>query len=511
MKKLVTLLFALSFTMVAFSKEKPAKKVPEKGYEIKVKIKGFNQPEAYLAYYFGDKQYIKDTAKVVNGEFVFKNAETALPGGIYLVVVPPKNNYFELLIDNDQTFSVSTDTLDLVGQVVITGCKENEIFYEDVHFLADQRKEVESLNKQIAATKDSAVIKPLQQKIKGIDEEVKSRRLKLIADNPDLLYAHVLLSLQELEIPEAPVNEKGEKDPNFQFFWYRNHFFDQLDLSDPRMLRTPIYNQKVSTYMDKLTVKQPDSMMKAVDYLVGKAMKNEETFQYLVVSLLNKYAVESKVMGMDALYVHMVEKYYMSGLATWADPENLKKMEERALALSPTLLGRPAPNFSVQNLSGQWVNMQSIKADYLVVYFWDYDCGHCKQVTPKLAKAFDEFKNYNVKLLTVSINGDVDVWKTKLKDMGLDTVANVMNCQDHARAGGFNGKYDIRSTPRLFVLDADKKIVAKQIDVLTMRRILNNGLGIQTFEEAEKEAAEKAARGEIDEYADHPEEGENSH
>lgn len=460
-----------------------------KGYEIKIKVKGFQQKEAYLAYYFGDKQYIKDTAQVTNGEFVFSDPETRLPGGIYLVVLPPKNNYFELMVDADQHFSFSTDTTDLAQKAVVTGCKENEVFYEDVRFLASQRKIADDLNAKIKATADTALQAQYKKELQAVDEKVKARRKQIMTEHPDLFYSKVLEALKEPEIPEAPLTAEGKPDQNFQFQYYRSHFFDYFDLGDPRLLRTPMYNQKVTTYLDRLTVKQPDSISKAADYLIGMGKDNSETFQYLVVSILNKYA-ESKVMGMDGVYVHMVEKYYMTGLATWTDPENLQKMVDRAQKLSPTLVGRPAKDFYAFNTQGGVTRMSEQKADWLIVYFWDYDCSHCKKVTPALAEAIKEFATYpNVKLMTISINGDVNVWKTKLKEYGLDGLANTVNTQDHTRIGGFQGNYDILSTPRIFVLDKEKKVYAKQIDVATLKKILNHELGIKTFEESEAEEA----------------------
>jgi hypothetical protein len=60
------------------------------GFEIKITVKGIKDTTCQFAYYFGDKQYIKDSARVdKNGVLTFKGEET-LPGGIYLAVMPNK-------------------------------------------------------------------------------------------------------------------------------------------------------------------------------------------------------------------------------------------------------------------------------------------------------------------------------------------------------------------------------------------------------------------------------------
>jgi len=103
------------------------------------------------------------------------------------------------------------------------------------------------------------------------------------------------------------------------------------------------------------------------------------------------------------------------------------------------------------------------------LYFWDYDCGHCKRKTPQLAEVYQTYKDKNVALYTVSINGAVSEWKKSLRKYGLEGI----NVQDHERKTGFDAIYDIRSTPRLFVLDKDKKILAKHIDVDQLVEILD--------------------------------------
>src|SRR3954468_7014147 len=73
------------------------------GYDLHFKIQGLKDSLCYLANYYGDKQYLKDSVKAdANGNVNFKGSEN-LPGGIYLFVFPNKT-YFELLIDKQQKF-----------------------------------------------------------------------------------------------------------------------------------------------------------------------------------------------------------------------------------------------------------------------------------------------------------------------------------------------------------------------------------------------------------------------
>ena len=439
----------------------------QEGHKIEVHIEGFDQDKAYLAYYYWDKQYIQDTAKVADGKFVFEGPDR-LDQGVYMVVLPPTNTYFEILMGEDQEFIIRTDTVDLAGNIVVEESQENTLFYKNIHLLAQKRREIEALQKELSAPdiEDSKKAE-LNQKIQDINSEVVEGRNQIMEGEDAPLYGALLRAMREPQIPEAPVDENGVKDSTFAFRYYKAHYFDQLPLSDYRLAKTPVYHNKINTYLSKLTYQHPDSIIKSIDFMVDQTRGNPDAFQTVVGNLLNKYA-GSKIMGMDAVYVHMVETYYLTGEAFWADPEQVKKMEERALAISPTLIGRKAPNLTMQDSLGQYQTLYNVEGEYTLLYFWDYDCGHCQKETPKLAEAHKRWADKGVALYTVSINGSLEEWKKSIRKYGLSDI----NVQDHERKTGFDAVYDIRSTPRLFILDKDKIIKAKHISVEQLDEIL---------------------------------------
>ena len=65
-------------------------------------------------------------------------------------------------------------------------------------------------------------------------------------------------------------------------------------------------------------------------------MNNDQIFQYVVNYITSTYE-RSKIMGMDAVFVHMVEKYYMTNQCDWINEEQLKKIVERAEKIAPDI------------------------------------------------------------------------------------------------------------------------------------------------------------------------------
>src|SRR5437764_6527992 len=135
--------------------------------------------------------------------------------------------------------------------------------------------------------------------MKAVDKGVIDYKLNYIKEHPNTLLAKVFQASQEPDVPEAPKLENGQKDSTFAFRYYKEHYFDGFDFADDRLLRTPVYHSKISTYLKTLTLQMPDSIIRVADFLVEKAKPNKETYKYMVWFITNTYET-SNIMGMDA-------------------------------------------------------------------------------------------------------------------------------------------------------------------------------------------------------------------
>ena len=444
----------------------------DKDYEISLNIPNAGADTVYLAYYLGSKQFLKDTAINNNGTYTFKG-DTSLPGGLYLVVIPPKNKYFDFVVNRDQHFSISADTSDFAGTIQIEGSQENEVFYDHIRYLGAQREKATELNQQMQGlAEDSKQLDDLQHELKALNESVMKERDELPNKYPNLLGVKILKGSDRPQIPEAP---EGAPD-DFRYQYYKAHFFDMVDLGDGRLTRTPIMEPKIEEYLEKLVIQNPDSLIKEVDYIITTAMKDDDAFKFYTSYLLNKYAEKAnEIMGMDAVYLHIVEKYYATNQAWWVDPDALAEIIAKAEKLSPIIIGRKGNDFTVKDVNGANQSVFGVEADWLILYFWDYDCGRCKKVTPQLAELFPKYKSQGVELFTVSINGSDEDWKAKLQEYGLLDAGGI-HTADPGRVSGFDRLYNINSTPKIFILDKDKIIRYKWIGVEQLVEILDREL-----------------------------------
>ena len=441
------------------------------GFSIKVKITGLKDTSCYLANYYGEKQYIKDTAKVdANGRFEFKG-DDALPGGIYLVVMPNKK-YFEIIVDKEQFFSIETDTIDFYLKMKIKGSAENLLFCDYMKFIISQQKIADPLREKLKTLKDNKdSTKILQEKLNNVDKAVKDFKLKFMKDHPAELLSKVFKCSQDIELPDPPTLPNGKKDSAFVYRYYKAHFFDNVDFNDERLLRTPVFPPKISQYYNNVVLQHPDTLIKDADALIERAKDNKEVFKYIVWYITNQ-SESSKVMGMDAVFVHMVETYYMTNRAYWVSAAILQKMTDRAMQIKPILLGKKAPNLVMYDLNWKEYELHKIEGKYTILYFWDPDCGHCQKETPKLGEYYKKVKSQGVVVYAVGSIGDVKPWEKYIKDHDLNWL-NVIDAKNNTK---YKHIYDIYSTPVIYLLDENKNILAKRISVDQLEEMLNNRL-----------------------------------
>jgi peroxiredoxin len=167
-------------------------------------------------------------------------------------------------------------------------------------------------------------------------------------------------------------------------------------------------------------------------------------------------------MGMDAVFVHQVEKYYVTWKAYWVDSTTNQKIIHRGMTLRPLLLEKPAPPVIMQDTMDKNFSLYEIKSKYTLVVFWDPDCGHCQKVIPKLKEVYDaKLKARGVTVYSVDIEDNDEKWKKFIKEKQL----NFINVHDKYKQYFLRELYDIYSTPVIYLLDENKRIKGKRMDV----------------------------------------------
>jgi peroxiredoxin len=435
----------------------------QQGYNLQFKVQGWKDTTAYLGHYYGESTYLKDTAKVNSkGEFVFQGNKP-LSRGVYFLVLN-KIKIFEILVGDNQRFKMETNADEYIKNMIVTGDLDNKLFFENMLFSADRHKEADPYIKVL----QDSTLKEDQKKdariaYSKINDKVMAYQADIIAKYPKTLTATLFKANQPVRIPEPPKKPDGTIDSTFQLRWYREHFFDNFDLSDDALIRMPrpIYSEKINEYLDKLYAPQADTISKALQRVVAKAKKNQETYKYAVFIYLLKFQ-QPEIMGLDEVFVDLYDLYVANGeMDFWMNASMKKNMKDHAERLRKSLIGKTGPNLIMQDQNLKPRSMYDIKNRYTILYIFDPDCGHCKKETPKLASFYEKNKEkFNVEVFAVSTDSSMSKMKSYMKELNMKWIT--VN-GPRTYVGSYHDFYDAMTTPSLFILDDKKKIIGKKI------------------------------------------------
>lgn len=457
MKSIITLLlFIISASLFA-----------QKGYRIEGKIKDLNGGECILANYYAAQIYAKDTAKAdANGYFVFKG-DTPLAGGVYEVVLPNRRTLYRLIIADDQEFSFTADTTDVVGSVKVKGSVDNELFYSFQQAMKANEDEYKKLKQQNVPEADLRLKKIQEQRKQYYDDFMKK--------NADTFVVKVFKTAAEPDVPPAPKHADGKIDSTWVFNYYKKHYWDNFDFADDRLLQTPFLHQKLERYFKDLTLQTEDSLIKEADYVVAKALagKQKDIIQYTIFYITNQYE-NPKIVGTEGVFVHMAEKYYLTRIMPLSDTSTLKNVADRVKVLKPLLINKVIPDLGVLSDKGKdhLVYIQEFKTDYEVVFFYSPTCGHCREAAPKLKAFHDKFRPQGIEVMTIAVDGTEDDWRKFIKEFKWENLVNGFGGVV-SRSVVYRNDYDTYSTPTIYIVDKNKKIIARRIGVEDLEPFLN--------------------------------------
>ncbi len=451
MKKIIsTIVLSLIISILSFSKGK--------GYDIIIQIKGVQDSVCYLAYYDAENTFLQDTAYLEgNGKYRFR-ADSLIKQGMYIVAGENNNKYFDFLIDNDQQFTIKTDTLALFSNIKVKGSKANKAFFEYAQFLNKKQKKVKSIQQRLSAMSDGDSISFYKEKLLSINKEVEVFRDDFLEKNHGNFAGIFLKGTID---PDRPREDEIDKsDSLFMYKYFKSHYWDNIPLSDERMLRTPYFQKKLDYYLDKVVVQHPDSLINAIDNLIADAEGATDLYRHLIWSLTIKYE-NAKIMGFDAIFVHMADKYYKTGLADWLYGQVVTNIIDRSNELKPLLIGKKGPNLVLLDTNNHIHSLHALPNKYSIILFWSTDCGHCKREMPKLKEFYDNYKDiYDFEVFAVNTDTNYSAWKSYVVEHRLPWL-NVSGYR--SVIGNYHKLYDIYSTPTIYVLDEKKNIIAKKI------------------------------------------------
>ncbi len=438
------------------------------GYTITLKS-NYRSGIAYLTYYMGKKDFIlQDSAAVgSNGIAVFKGTKR-LPGGIYSMVFPGKRLTADFLIDKEQVLSVTADTANL-DKMIVTGSAANLDFRAYRAYVSVKGKQLQEEKVAFNTAKTHADSTLHETNYKKYSKELNDYRENMIKAKPASMMATLLNAMKDPPYPaKTPVTHQDSLD-NYNYF--KDHYWDGITFLDERVIRTPFFMPRLETYYRQVMSQSSDSLIRDIDYRLLLARSNPEMYKFLLNWFTDEY-INPKYMGQDAVFVHLFQQYHSLGVSTWLSDDQHEKITRAAYMLMSNLIGEQGADLKFTDTAGKISSLYDVKADYTVLVFWDPTCGHCKEEIPKLDSIYRaSWEKKNIKIYAVLSETEKlkPEWLKYIREHNIGDWVNVyqpkesVEAEEKSQLPSYRQLYNVTLTPTMYLLDKDKRIIAKKL------------------------------------------------
>ena len=219
----------------------------------------------------------------------------------------------------------------------------------------------------------------------------------------------------------------------------------------------------VFTYVDQ--EQDMSSYINNIDDVVN-AIGNHSVVKEIILEIFwNQFA--------DPNYESVANYISTTYLLDIAKAKNDKELIENLTVFKNTSLNQTAPDFTLEIPEEDTVKRVLLsaynEAQRYVVVFWSSTCSHCLEELPKLQEYTKNFKKDELQVIAVGLEEEPYRWKDKTYE--LDNFLHVYG--EGKWDNEIGNAYGVKATPTYFVLDADKKIIAKPDDYEALKTFNN--------------------------------------
>ena len=252
-------------------------------------------------------------------------------------------------------------------------------------------------------------------------------------------------------------------------------FAAALSFAPAAHAQEPAVFNSVTEYFDSLSLTLPaDSICTKVDSLIVQGGSAEQKSR--IAGLAFDYFSGSSLMGMDAVAVHIADRWFLSRELKWSDEATFPMLYTYAEFNRQSLIGKPAPELNMESYEGGTVSTRTGDGSYKILYFYDETCGTCREQTAQLVSLLKGYDGEAVSLYAINSMGDRTTWKPYIDEYFAQIPTGrkmaVYNLTDPEDRNDWRRKYGVLKTPTMVLIDPDNVIVGRQLDCNALAQLL---------------------------------------
>lgn len=222
---------------------------------------------------------------------------------------------------------------------------------------------------------------------------------------------------------------------------------------------SPFVRSYLNNFYDRMISQHYDSIFLCIESQMT-FVDDEDLRTFYFSVLTNKYET-SKILGHENVFASIVMGFPVTDFK-WVEDSVYYKLQEKAEKIRTNPVGAMAINFPLKDVKNdKLTSLKDIFGIYKLLVFFDSDCGHCKTAMPYYIEVVEEFKDNGITPIFVTVETTNEFLLKFIASMGYD--ASFFYYHHTINADDFRIKYDLPSTPQIYILDSNDQILAKNI------------------------------------------------
>lgn len=339
--------------------------------------------------------------------------------------------------------------------IAFTQSSENSLYKKYITDISEVQQKLDSI--QVAVLQNPKL--NLKEAYKAAYTKVNTVQNKYVVLSKDKYVAPFIIASARSN-PSEILNSV-----NLYLSNLKNTFFNKLDFSNKELVNSSFLTNRILDYIFYINysddIKKQQSLYKTSIETVLSKIKSEPYKRDIIQFLIEQFEASKNLEIIDYLF----EKHY-NKLSQSLQDSNFKNEKQLLFAAE---VGRIAPDFSWSE-NGRNLKLSTLNdAETYVLVFWSTSCSHCLREIPQLY-TFMKTKP-NMKVIAFALENDSFAWQqySRANLKGWHNVLGLNKWENETAR-----TYQVFSTPSYFVLDKNKKIIAKPYEIKDVKEILDN-------------------------------------
>jgi peroxiredoxin len=341
----------------------------------------------------------------------------------------------------EQKFVMNTDLSNPIEKMSVRGSQEANEYYEYLRANAKLQREHQQTE--------------VQEQKQNIYKQFKQLAKDYIEKHPNSFTGNIIKANQAPETPLLHAKSTKKDTADYVKFYY-HHIFDNIDLSDDRLIRTSILDKFFDTYLQEIAYNNsPDEIIALAEKLINRTKPKSELRKFVVVKFASKF-ISPEVLGTDKVYTEITKKYIISEPENF-DENTIRRNLQYVNRMESTMIDKILPDMCLTDTLNKATNLWDIESKYTMVVIYDYGCSHCQEFTKKLVEYYPKLEKLGMKVYMVCKIPDHENWLKFIENYGTHAFTNVIN---RTQKVDFDNIYNASLVPKVFLLDKNKKIMS---------------------------------------------------